>query len=151
MCDTSEDSQVRRRQLVLAAEQGDAGAQCMLGRMHHEGDGGPVDFLEARRLYGLAAEQGYDQAQFILGHMHHEGEGGPVDFAEARRLLGLAAAQGDDGVLSIDSATCTAAAKAGRKTLPRRGGCMGSLQRKATPVRSVCSAACTTAAAKAGR
>ena len=52
MCDTSEDGQLRRRQLVLAAEQGDAGAQCMLGRMHHEGDGGPVDFAEARRLLG---------------------------------------------------------------------------------------------------
>ena len=47
MCDTSEDSQVRRRQLLLAAEQGDAGAQCRLGIMHHQGAGGPVDFAEA--------------------------------------------------------------------------------------------------------
>ena len=59
MCDTSEDSQVRRRQLVLAAEQGDAGAQCMLGYMHRFGEGGPVDFAEARRLLGLAAAQGH--------------------------------------------------------------------------------------------
>ena len=71
MCDTSEDSQVRRRrQLVLAAEQGDAEAQCLLGCMHRRGEGAPADFAEARRLLGLAATQGEAKAQSMLGTMH---------------------------------------------------------------------------------
>ena len=60
----------------------------------HYGEGGPVDFAEARRLLGLAAAQGDAKAQRNLGVMHLEGQCGPVDFAEARRLYGLAAAQG---------------------------------------------------------
>ena len=94
MCDvTSEDSQVRLCQLVLAAEQGDAGAQCTLGYMHRVGKGGLVDFAEARRLFGLAAVQGHANAQHNLGFVHRDGKGGPKDFAEARRLFGLAAVQ----------------------------------------------------------
>ena len=94
MRDTSEGFQVRLRQLETAAAQGHADAQCALGVMHRNGNGGPVDFAEARRLFGLAAAQGHANAQDNLGFMHHNGEGGPKDFAEARRLFGLAAAQG---------------------------------------------------------
>jgi TPR repeat protein len=63
--------------------------------MHFRGEGGPVDFAEARRLYGLAVAQGHADAQNNLGWMHEIGEGGPEDLAEARRLYGLAAAQGN--------------------------------------------------------
>ena len=63
--------------------------------MHHDGQGGPVDFAEARRLLGPAAAQGHANAQHFLGIMHGTGRGGPVDFAEARRLIRLAAAQGN--------------------------------------------------------
>ena len=92
---TREDDQAKRHRFGLAAALGDANAQAALGMMHHRGDGGPVDFAEARRLLGLAAAQGYAQAQYNLGGMHRRGDGGPVDFAEARRLYGLAAEQGD--------------------------------------------------------
>ena len=109
---TREEVQTKRLQLGLAAAQGHADAQCNLGVMHFDGEGGPVDFAEARRLCGLATEQGNAKAQCVLGSMHHDGEGGPVDFAEARRLLGLAAAQ--DPRRSVISATCTTKAKAGR-------------------------------------
>ena len=43
----------------------------MLGNMHCQGEGGPVDFAEARRLLGLAAAQGDDGAQCLLGNMHY--------------------------------------------------------------------------------
>ena len=74
---------------------GNARAQNNLGYMHGQGEGGPQDFAEARRLYGLAADQGNPDAQINLGYMHEHGEGGPPDFAEARRLYGLAADQGN--------------------------------------------------------
>ena len=92
---TSEDEQAKRHRLGLAAAQGDADAQCALGCMHRDGQGGPVNFAEARRLLGRAAAQGHAFAQNVLGGMHRGGQGGPVDFSEARRLYGLAAAQGD--------------------------------------------------------
>ena len=81
--------------MLAAAVQGVANAQCLLGTMHHSGQGGPKDCAEARQLLGLAAAQGRADAQYLLGLMHHSGGGGPKDSAEARRLLGLAAAQGD--------------------------------------------------------
>ena len=45
----------------------------MLCWMYCEGEGGPTDLAEARRLYGLAAEQGNAMAQRALGHMHWHG------------------------------------------------------------------------------
>ena len=79
-----------QRRFGLAAAQGDAYAQRMLGKMHlnmhRQGVGGPRDLAEARRLLGLAAAQGDAEAQFRLGSMHNKGEGEPQDFAEARRL-----------------------------------------------------------------
>ena len=80
-----------RRQLGIAAAQGDSKAQFRLGAWHLS----QGDFAEARRLFGLASAQGEAQAQVGLGVMHYGGQGGPKDFAEARRLFGLAAAQRD--------------------------------------------------------
>ena len=91
-----EDARERARRQLLSSSvaAGDADAQNALAWMHHQGQGGPVDDAEARRLYGLAAAQGHAYAQCSLACMHHRGQGGPVDYAEARRLFGLAAAQG---------------------------------------------------------
>jgi len=76
----------------------------MLGVMHFEGQGGTVDFTEARRLHGLAAAQGNAEAQSMLGVMHLNGQGCTVDFAEARQLFGLAAAQGyADAQVALDA------------------------------------------------
>ena len=61
-----------RRQLGLAAAQGDANAQHMLGYAHRTGQGGPADFAEARRLCGLAAAQGHADAQCMLGDMYRD-------------------------------------------------------------------------------
>ena len=77
-----------RRLYGLAAAQGDANAQYILGFMHRSGEGGPVDLVEAKRLFGLATSQGLPkacprlaQAHVLLGNMLVNGEGGPKDFA----------------------------------------------------------------------
>ena len=68
--------------------------------------------------------------------------------------LGLIVNQTRQHLLSTDKGGRTtfigALFRASRKILPRRGGCMSSLQRKAAPMRSACSATCTSTA-KAGR
>ena len=92
---TAVDSVEARRLFRLAAEQGDSAAQCHLGIMNYEGEGGPEDPVEARRLFRLAADQGDSAAKCYLGIMNYEGEGGPTDLVEARRLLRLAAEQGN--------------------------------------------------------
>ena len=79
----------------LAAAQGNNDAQARLGTMHYYGQGGPVDFAEAKRCAEPAAAQGHAEALSILGTIHHNGDGGPQNFNVARRLLALAAAQDD--------------------------------------------------------
>ena len=77
-----------------AAEQGHATAQCDLGLMHYNGEGGPVSMEQARVWYGRAAEQGHASSQYNLGLMHHKGKGGPVSMEQARVWYGRAAEQG---------------------------------------------------------
>ena len=55
------------RNLRTRAEQGDAGAQNVLGFMYSHGRGVPQDDHEAVRWYQLAADQGHAAAQFNLG------------------------------------------------------------------------------------
>ena len=56
--------------------------------MHFAGQGGPVNYAEARRLFGCAAAQGHADAQNRPAFMPRAGKGGPQDYAEARRLYG---------------------------------------------------------------
>jgi TPR repeat protein len=82
------------RLLRLAAEQGLAIAQCILGCMFVLGQGVAQDYAEAARLWRLSAEQGHAHAQYFLGGMFERGQGVAQDYAEAVRLFRLAAAQG---------------------------------------------------------
>ena len=128
----------------LAAEQGYAGAQFMLGVMYATGEGVPGDDAEAVRWYRLAAEQGLARAQSNLGVMYDNGEGVPEDDAEAVRWYRLAVEQG--------YAVC--AVHAGghvrqRRRCPRgrrRGGALVSPRRRAGPRHGAAtiSGACTT-------
>ena len=77
------------------AAKGDPEAQFALGVMHLQGEGRPIDYVEARWLFGLAAAQGHGGAQHNLGIMNLNGLSGPIDYAEAHRLFTLAAAQGE--------------------------------------------------------
>ena len=83
--------------LLLAAEQGNAGAQFSLGYMYDTGEGVPENDVEAVRWYRAAAEQGNAGAQFNLGLMYATGEGVPENDVEAVRWFRAAAEQGDAG------------------------------------------------------
>ena len=78
------------------AEQGDAGAQYILGDMYYNGQGVPEDKAEAVRWYRLAAEQGDAPAQFNLGIMYREGLGVLKDFVLAHMWYNIAAANGNE-------------------------------------------------------
>ena len=83
------------RELSPLAANGDARSEYFLGLMYAKGEGVPLDFKEAVRLYRLAAEQGEAKAQFNLGVMNAGGQGVPQDFKEAMQWYYLAAMQGD--------------------------------------------------------
>lgn len=78
----------------LAAVQGHARAQMILGNLFRDGHGVAQDSAEAVRLYHLAAAQGDAEGQANLGYMFFQGSGTAKNCAEAVRLLRLAAAQG---------------------------------------------------------
>ena len=89
-----DDYETALRLLHPLAEQGDAGAQTLLGVMYDKGDGVPQDYAEAVKWYRKAAEQGNDLAQSNLGFMYFNGLGVPQDYAEAVRWYRMAAEQG---------------------------------------------------------
>ena len=78
----------------LAAEQGEAEAQLLLGDCYKTGAGVPQDYKEAVKWYRLAAEQENSSAQNNLGYSYHYGEGVPQDYVEAVKWYRLAADQG---------------------------------------------------------
>ena len=84
------------RYFRLAADQGDASAQCNLATFYTAGSGGlQRNYREAARLHKLAADQGNAASQFDLASFYGSGWGGlPRDRSEARRLTKLAADQG---------------------------------------------------------
>ena len=79
----------------LAAEQGDADAQRVLGYMYYEGEVIPENDAEAVKWYRLAAEQGNAEAQLDLGVMYANGEGVIQNNVIAHMLYNLAGAQGN--------------------------------------------------------
>ena len=75
------------------AEQGNADAQFMLGRMYDSGHGVPKDYAAAVAWWRRAANQGNTQAQVNLGYMYRLGQGVPQDYGHAHMWFNLAAAQ----------------------------------------------------------
>src|SRR5438067_1610415 len=59
----------------LAADQGDANGQFMLGVMYATGQGIPQNYAEAVKWYRLATDQGNVDAQYNLGSMYATGQG----------------------------------------------------------------------------
>ena len=80
--------------LGLAAEQGDARAQCALGTMYANGEGVPKNDVKAVQLYEKAARQHNAAAQYALGWMYAHGRGVQRDEVKAVQLCLQAAAQG---------------------------------------------------------
>ena len=85
----------------LAAEQGDAEGQYILGGLYEMGRGVPQDYAESVKWFRKAAEQGYLKAQINLGSMYYHGLGGPQDYTEAAKWFRKAAEQGDVAGLGI--------------------------------------------------
>ncbi|MFZ0944146.1 MAG: tetratricopeptide repeat protein [Syntrophobacteraceae bacterium] len=83
------------KELQVAADQGNANAQFLLGAMYYDGQGAPQDYVEAVKWARKAAEQGFVPAQCALGAAYHEGQGVPQDDAEAVKWWRKAAEHGE--------------------------------------------------------
>ena len=77
-----------------AAEQGNFGAQAILGMMYAEGKGVRQDDKKAAEWYRKAAEQGESLAQMKLGWMYLKGKGVKQDYKKAAEWYRKAAEQG---------------------------------------------------------
>jgi TPR repeat protein len=82
-------SDLRRR-----AEDGEAKAQCDLGRMYMLGLGVSQDYQQAAKWYERAAEQRLAAAQFMMGFLYERGKGVRRDYAPALNYYRAAADQG---------------------------------------------------------
>lgn len=78
----------------IAAENGDASYQCVLGLLYYFGELVPQDYQKAFHWFQLAADQGEREAEFQLGEMYYRGEGVPLDFELAQQWYRRAAIQG---------------------------------------------------------
>ena len=79
----------------LAAEQGDASAQFMIGGMYYGGEGVPQDYAEAVKWYRLAAEQGDASAQNNLALMYYRGQGVLQSNVMAHMWMNISSASGN--------------------------------------------------------
>ena len=87
----AEDLACARRAYARACELGDADGCGALSSMHYGGRGGPVDWVEARRLAekgcSTASVEGSRYTCALLGFLVRKGRGGPADPKRARLLL----------------------------------------------------------------
>ena len=94
-CGKPDLSQLTFTELVLLAEQGDAQAQCELGKMRWDGtENLAKDRVKSVKWMCKAAEQGLAEAQNILGEMYAKGDGVTKDLEKAFKWFGKAAEQG---------------------------------------------------------
>jgi hypothetical protein len=81
----------------LAADNGHAEAQYILGLIYDEGTLVSEDRDQALRWYRLSAQKGFPNAQINVGHCFHEGLGVERDESMAAWWVSQAAEQGDAG------------------------------------------------------
>src|SRR5215471_15127811 len=77
------------------AEQNNAAAEAILGRLYARGRGVTLDEAEAVKWFRRAAEHGSAAAEFNLGNLYAEGKGVPQDYSEAVKWYRMAAERGD--------------------------------------------------------
>src|SRR5260370_13831797 len=77
------------KELKRLAEQGNAGAQALLGLMYNLGRGVPLDVNQATKWFKAAADQGNAEGQCRLGSLYLK-----TDTVHGLRLLKLSAEQG---------------------------------------------------------
>lgn len=100
--ETTQTSNTSKRQFknpvkkVLPSHvEGLAIAQYNLAIKYQYGQGVPINYEEAAKLYQKAADVEYDFAQSALGYLYQHGLGVQKDIAEAARLYQLSADQGN--------------------------------------------------------
>ena len=69
--------------LRVYADQGNAGAEVLLGTLYASGDTVAQDYAQAALWYRKAADQGDAKAQTMLGGLYHQGQGVAQDYFEA--------------------------------------------------------------------
>ena len=82
--------------LQQRAIQGNAEAQCELGRCYYFGYGVLQDYSESARWYLLAAEQGSAEAQCAMGNRYYLAKDIAPDYPQAYVWFDLSAAQGNE-------------------------------------------------------
>ena len=78
----------------MAADQGVADAQFLLGALYMGGQGVAEDPVESAKWWREAADQGHANAQALLGSSYAQGRGVPEDMVQAARWYRKAAEQG---------------------------------------------------------
>lgn len=92
----SEPSQLNAGLIKPCAENGDAKAQLMLGKIFYSGLGVNKDDHKAAKWFRKAADQGLADAQYQLGLLYVEGDGVEENKGAAIDWLYLAAQQGHE-------------------------------------------------------
>ena len=88
------------------ADQGDAGAEYMIGTIWYQGKGKPQNYQEASRWYLRSAYQGNPDSQNSLGQIYREGKVQPANPVVAYAWFSLAAAQSnEDARKNLESLT----------------------------------------------
>lgn len=77
------------------AMRGDVGAQFILGQMHFNGFGVPVNYYAAELWFRMSAEQNLSSAQYKLGVMYENGFGVIQNYTRALYWYELAALRGN--------------------------------------------------------
>ncbi len=91
------DEEEGMRLMQIAAEKGDAVAQCYLGLMYRDGSAyTPRDYAKSLMWIRKSAEQGNEIAMEELGYKYYEGLGVEQDYAEAMKWLKAAAGKGKE-------------------------------------------------------
>jgi hypothetical protein len=83
-----------RECFILAADQGHADAQCLLGVIYDNGQGVARDYKKAFKWFQRAANQNNAGGQFGLGVLYRDGNGVKHDYKEAYTWIARAADQG---------------------------------------------------------
>jgi len=78
----------------LAAQDGNAEAQFLLGKCYQDGTGVEQDFGKAAQWFKKAADQDHTEAQFLLGKCYQDGTGIERDIEKAEKWLEKAADRG---------------------------------------------------------
>jgi len=68
-----------------AAEASHQRSMFLIARKLHNGKGGAMDFVEARKWFGKSAESGYERSMGYYAKMLYDGKGGAINLVGARK------------------------------------------------------------------